>query len=155
MALSFPLRGPWAEPEIDAYLDTIRVPLRLSAIGASGFPIVVSLWFIWEGGRFLCATGAGTALAQALGGNDRCGFEVAADAPPYRGLRGQALATLVEDGKRAHLRRLLCRYLGDDQGSLARWLLTRPGEELTIALQPQRMMSWDYSDRMATNDSDS
>lgn len=152
MAPTYQRRGPWGRADVDAFLCDARIPLRLAAVASSGFPIVASLWFVWEDDTFLCATGASTPLAKALRGNDRCGFEIAVNDPPYRGVRGQAIASLVEDGDRAHLRLLLQRYLGDDSGDLARWLLTRPGTELTVVLRPQRLMSWDYSARMGAAD---
>ena len=78
----------------------------------------------------------------------RCGFEVAGDVPPYRGVRGYGRARLVPERGEAVLRALVLRYLGSDEGSLARWLLSRAAREVAVRIEPQRFLSWDYSERM-------
>ena len=44
---------------------------------------------------------------------------------------------------------LLGQYLGDCNSSLARWLLSRSDEELLVTIEPSRLFSWDYRERMA------
>ena len=61
---------------------------------------------------------------------------------------GMALAELSRDEDRAVLARLITRYVEDEDGRLARWLMSRKGDETAIRIAPVRMTSWDYSHRM-------
>jgi nitroimidazol reductase NimA-like FMN-containing flavoprotein (pyridoxamine 5'-phosphate oxidase superfamily) len=141
--------GPWSGKDIDTYLSLQQIPLRLSVVGDLGFPIVVSLWFLWKDQALFCATSLNARLARALAKNPRCGFEVAADTPPYRGVRGQGTASLSKDHDLQLLRLLLQRYLGDDETSFSSWLLSSNREEVAIRIDPDRLMTWDYSSRMS------
>ena len=55
----------------------------------------------------------------------------------------------VDSGGAAMLERLLQRYLGGIDSTLAQWLLSRSEGELLITLTPRRLFSWDYRQRMA------
>jgi hypothetical protein len=147
---SLRVRGPWQLAEIERFLGETRVPLRLASNGARGHPLITSLWFTWQGGRLWCATQARSRIAALLAHDPRCAFEVAPDAPPYRGVRGSAIATLWPERGACVLGGLIDRYLGDRTTSLARWLLARSESELAIALSPRTLTSWDYSARMGT-----
>ncbi len=81
-------------PGIAAYLEAVRIPLRLSCLTTSGWPIVLSLWYLHEAGRLYCATLATARVVEYLRREPRCGFEVGADQPPYCGVRGQARAEI-------------------------------------------------------------
>ena len=143
------ISGPWSPETVDHFLTSSRLPVRLSVIAGSGYPIVASHWFIWSNNTLFCGTPATSKIAQALGHNPRCGFEVAADAPPYQGVRGQGDVTLADDAGLKNLHSLVMKYLGHDNSSLAKWLLNREDAEQIIIIKPIRMMSWDYSDRMS------
>jgi hypothetical protein len=110
---------------------------------------VVSLWYVWEGGSVWCATRGTSRVARVLWDDPRCGFEVVADAPPYRGVRGQGVAALLPERGEAVLRQLLRRYLGSEETTLARRLLERPGGEVAIRIDPHRLSSFDFTERMA------
>ena len=142
-------KGPWSSSEVERFLAETRVPLRLAVHGASGHPVVVSLWFVRAEQRLWCATQRRSRLASLLVRDPRCAFEVAPDAPPYRGVRGQALASLRDDRGEEMLGILIDRYLGDRSSRLARWLLDRAAGETAIALEPRTLVSWDYRERMS------
>lgn len=141
--------GPWSRAEIERYLLDTRIPARLSVLTADGAPIVVSHWFIFEDGRLHCAARDSAAVVACLRRDPRCGFEIAADQPPYRGLRGRGRAGLAVDRDRALLARLHDRYLGPTETGFRRWLLGAEEPEIAIAIESDTMMSWDYGRRMA------
>lgn len=122
--------------------------MRLAANTTSGFPVVLSLWFLPEDDELLAAVHRDARIAKRLHKDPRCAFEIAPNEPPYRGVRGQALASLEAEGAFAVLERLLDRYLGSGDSSLGRFLLARAEEELIVRLRPSRIASWDYSRRM-------
>lgn len=141
-------RGPWSRAQVDAFLSRTRVPLRLAVNGASGHPVLASLWFAALEGRIWCATHRSARIVSLLARDPRCAFEVAPDTIPYTGVRGRATAALIEDRGEEILRVLIERFLGDATSPLARWLLGRAGNEVAIALTPRRVVSWDFTERM-------
>ncbi|MCB1698932.1 MAG: hypothetical protein KDI34_22135, partial [Halioglobus sp.] len=88
-------------------------------------------------------------LVQLLRKEPRVGFEVAPDAPPYHGVRGQGTAEMQPLGNDTALQQLLERYVGDTETRLSRWLLSRSAEEVIITVMPHRLFSWDYRERMS------
>ena len=125
-----------------------RIPMRLAANTASGFPIVLSLWFLAEGDEILAAVHRDARIAHRLRLDPRCAFEIAPNEPPYFGVRGQATASLESPGAREVLERLLHRYVGTTDSKLGRFLLERADEELVVRLKPEWIGTWDYSERM-------
>jgi hypothetical protein len=142
------LTGPWTESRVQEFLAEARIPVRLAANTDSGFPIVLSLWFLAEDEEILAVVHRDARIAKRLKSDARCAFEIAPDQPPYRGVRGQATASLDADGAAALLERLLDRYLGSTDSSLGRFLLARAEDELIVRLRPIWIASWDYSERM-------
>jgi hypothetical protein len=149
-AHSSPLRrtGPWTELQIREFLGEACIPMRLAANTDSGFPVILSLWFLPEDDELLAAVHQDARIAKRLKADSRCAFEIAPNEPPYRGVRGQAVASLEREGGGALLERLLNRYLGSSDSRLGRFLLARADEELVVRLRPSRIASWDYSRRM-------
>jgi hypothetical protein len=140
--------GPWSPDEITTFLDTQRIPLRLACRTTSGWPLVASHWFLWRDGALWCATQADAKIVRYLAAEPRCGFEVAPDGMPYRGVRGQGRAAIEPAQGVAVLRDLVQRYLGDESSDFARWLLARSATEVAIRIEPIRMRSWDFGRRM-------
>lgn len=134
--------------EAITYLETVRIPLRLSCLTASGWPMVLSLWYVWDGERLCCATQQSARVVQHLQHDPRCAFEIAADTPPYCGVRGQGRAALDAARGADVLRRLLLRYVGDLEAPLSRRLLAQSATEVALIIEPLRVFTWDYSARM-------
>ena len=42
------LTGPWTESRVQEFLAEARIPMRLAANTDSGFPVILSLWFLPE-----------------------------------------------------------------------------------------------------------
>lgn len=136
------------EDSIRDYLQAIVIPLRLSCVDGDGWPVVLSLWFLYEDGSFYCATPERAKVVSYLRRESRCAFEIAADQPPYCGVRGPALATIETEAGLQVLERLLVRYLGGTDNPLAEKLLSRDEPEVAIRLVPQSFHSWNFSQRM-------
>lgn len=131
------------------YLETVRIPLRLACVTQSGWPMAVSLWFQYHSdGTILCATQNSARVVQYLQHEPRCAFEIAADQPPYCGLRGQAIARIDDQIGGQVLEQLLHRYLGGTESDLAKNLLEKQDSEVAIILEPVQIFTWDFSNRM-------
>lgn len=142
------LRGCWSAGEVVAHLDASLIPLRLAVHDSTGAPWVMSLWFLHEAGAIWCATNASSKLASYLERQSVCGFEVAGDQPPYRGVRGKGSIALVPERGGEILGRLLDRYGIDRASKLARSLLAKADQEVAIRITPERISSWDFTARM-------
>jgi nitroimidazol reductase NimA-like FMN-containing flavoprotein (pyridoxamine 5'-phosphate oxidase superfamily) len=142
------ITGPWKRREIDTYLSTTKVPLRLACVGKDEYPRVVSVWFMYSEGGFLCASHRDSQLVNLLRNSPRVGFEIAPNEPPYYGVRGQGMAEISGDGGAETLRQLIDHYLGTSNAELAQWLMSRGEDEVLIKISAQRFFSWDYRKRM-------
>ena len=134
--------------EMKNYLETVRIPLRLACTTESGWPMAISLWFMHQNGNLFCATQKSARVVSYLQNDPRCAFEIAADLPPYCGVRGQAIASIDEKKGVEILEQLLVRYLGSVGNTLGRNLLAKSDDEVAIVLKPVNVYSWDFSNRM-------
>jgi hypothetical protein len=139
--------------EIEAYADYLentRIPIRISCTTESGWPVVLSLWFMYRDGLLYCATGQNARVVSYLENQPRCGYEIAADLPPYCGIRGQAKARVDPEIGLEILEDLLDRYLGGHNNPLAEKLLEGAEDEVALVLTPVNCFQWDFSQRMAS-----
>ena len=144
-------KGPWSTDQIQHFLREIRIPIRIACNGASGHPVMASLWFVPQGGTLWCATQQGASVVSLLTRDPRCAFEVSVETLPYRGVRGTGIAT-VHDGRGEEILRILIeRYLGGTDSKFANSLLARVEQETAICIEPQTLVSWDYRERMGAS----
>jgi nitroimidazol reductase NimA-like FMN-containing flavoprotein (pyridoxamine 5'-phosphate oxidase superfamily) len=134
--------------EIAKYLSEIKIPIRLACITDAGWPLVTSLWFVFMNNKLYCATQRTAKVIEFLSQNPRCGFEVASDQPPYRGVRGKGRVKLSEEMGPKVLRTLMERYHIRKDSTLGKFLLSNLNNEIAIEIEPISIFRWDYSDRM-------
>ena len=103
--------------DVEQFLEDIRIPIRLACKTKTGWPMVVSLWFLHQDGQLYCATQKAAKLVDYLQRDGRCAFEIAEDRPPYCGIRGQARAKIDDSLGVKILEKLL--ILGDDERQFA------------------------------------
>ena len=134
--------------EVSGYLRKAQIPIRLACHTESGWPMVLSLWYLYEDGMLYCATQQSARVVTYLENDERCAFEVASEQPPYCGVRGQGRARFDHERGGEILERLLKRYLGATDGDLARTLLAKRENEVAIVIEPVKVFTWDFSQRM-------
>lgn len=139
--------GPWDRSQIESFLDDTVIPIRVASSGRTA-PLVQSLWFLHDEDAIWCASQTESVLTRRLRAEPRCGFEIAGDLPPYRGVRGTGRAEVLPERAAAVLPRLISRYLGDQSGPLASWLLSRIDSEVAIRIGDLRVTSYDFTARM-------
>ncbi len=142
------LKGPWNREQVDSFLNNSQFPLRLACVAEDGFPRVVSVWYGYDGQFLRCVSHRSSQLVSLLQRCERIGFELAPNEPPYHGVRGQGIARLGSDADGEVLGEMLQRYLGGTESKLGKWLLSRSEEEVLITIEPLRLFSWDYRERM-------
>ena len=141
--------GPWGETQITSFLAASVIPVRLATSGRAA-PLVQSLWFIFDDGALWCCTRKDALLTRRIQRSPACGFEVAGDLPPYRGVRGTGIAEIqpAETARRV-LPRLIERYLGSTGTPLGEWLLSRVDDEIALRIESLRVTSYDFTPRMS------
>ena len=131
------------------FLEKTRIPIRIACRNKSGWPVVLSLWYLHEDGFLYCATQKSAKVIQYLENDPRCAFEIAEDSPPYCGVRGQAKARVDALLGSIILNKLLVRYLGGYDNDLARRLLKKSETEVAIVINPINIYTWNFSNRMS------
>lgn len=142
--------GEWDRAGVTAFLTDATVPVRLACRTPAGGLWMLSLWYRFDvdAERLVCATAAGADVVEYLRADGGVAFEVSTNDPPYRGVRGNGRATVAPDDDKAALRSLLDRYLGGTDSSLAARLLDPDRDEVVIRIDPERVYSWDFTERM-------
>ena len=139
----------WDQSRIFSFLSENTIPVRLAVI-QDKHPLICSVWFSVEAETLVirCVSHGKSQLIKSLMADPNVGFEIALNAPPYKGVRGKGNATLTKENVSDTLLEVSVRFLGDTTSNLARWLLGRADEEYVIEITPSWITSWDYSERM-------
>ena len=136
-------------------LTNSKIPIRLACMSISDWPIVVSLWYTYLNEKVYCATQNTAKVVKYLRKNPKCGFEIAGDSFPYRGVRGYGKASIVENKGEEILRMLIQKYLIGKETTISslklyKLLLSKEHlqNEVAIEIIPAAMFKWDYKKRM-------
>jgi hypothetical protein len=133
---------------VNDFLTRACVPIRLACLTIGDWPITISLWYAYMEEKFFCATQKNAAILKYLYNNSKCGFEVAGDLPPYRGVRGWGYAKLNEARGSEILHILIKKYLKDEKSQFVDFLLRRAENEIAIEIKPLSVFHYDYFNRM-------
>lgn len=134
--------------EIDKFIPNSKIPIRVAFMKSVGVPTVISLWYVCNGGKIYCATQKTAKIVSYLQKNPRCGFEIAADKPPYKGIRGQGTVRILNETGANVLDILIDKYLGEKESDLSKFLKSNSKTEAAIEITPQKIFYYDYSERM-------
>jgi nitroimidazol reductase NimA-like FMN-containing flavoprotein (pyridoxamine 5'-phosphate oxidase superfamily) len=136
-------------------LTNSKIPIRLACMSISDWPIVVSLWYTYLNEKVYCATQNTAKVVKYLSKNPKCGFEIAGDSFPYRGVRGYGKASIVENKGEEILRMLIQKYLTGKETTISslklyKLLLSKEHlqNEVAIEIIPAAMFKWNYKKRM-------
>ncbi len=55
------------------------IPVRLSCLSSSNWPMVISLWYVYKNEKLYCATQNTSKIIGYLKHSPKCGFEIAGD----------------------------------------------------------------------------
>lgn len=128
--------------DIESLLREHHSPVRLASLSPNGYPLISTLWFLYEDQSFWCITQASTLMRRNLAANPRCAFEIALTGARYKLLRGQGDATLdLADGARV-TERMIARYIRDPAGEVAQKLRAQIPTEYAIRIRPRWVRGW-------------
>ncbi len=122
---------------IAALLSSHQSPVRLSSLSPNGYPLISTLWFLFEEGCFWCITNQSTLMRRNLAANPRCAFEITLHDARYKLLRGQGDAELHLDQGRRVTEAMISRYLPDPRGAMAEALRARIPTEYAVRIIPR------------------
>ena len=129
-------------------LHDSKIPIRLACIKPNGMPSILSLWYVQIDDKIYCATQDSAKIVSYLQKNPVCGFEVAGDKPPYKGIRGEGTAKIFNQEGKEILEILIQKYLGEKESILSNFLKNNSNTEVAIEISPQKIFNYDYSKRM-------
>ena len=115
-----------------------RIPIRISFMKSSGYSSVVSLWYTHANGKIYCAVQKTAKVISYIQKNPKCGFEIAGDMPPYKGLRGEGRVKILYDEGNKILETLIEKYLGAKESTLSRFLRDNSKNEVAIEIIPKK-----------------
>ena len=134
--------------ELDSMVYDKKIPIRIAFIKPDGTPNVISLWYEIENEKIYCATQKTAKIVSYLKNNPKCGFEIAADKPPYKGVRGDGNVKIIEEKGIEILETLMKKYLGEKESTLSKFLRDNSKSEVAIEITPNKLFNYDYSKRM-------
>jgi Pyridoxamine 5'-phosphate oxidase len=118
-------------------------PAVLAVYRADGTIVISPVWFRTSGESIEVVIAEGDAKLECLRHDPRCVFLAFENAPPFRGLRVEADATLVSDGVREARLGIASRYLGAEDGRRYAEQRTKPGTVVRLPLGAAR--TWDLT----------
>lgn len=133
---------------IEQIIHDSKIPIRLACIKPNGMPSIVSLWYVQIDDKIYCATQHSAKIVSYLKKNPACGFEVAVEKPPYKGIRGEGIAKIFDEKGKEILEILIQKYLGEKESTLSNFLENNSKTEVAIEISPQKIFNYDYSKRM-------
>jgi len=134
--------------KINRFIPDAKIPIRVAFIKSNGVPAVVSLWYVCKDGKIYCAAQKTAKIVSYIQKNPVCGFEIAADKPPYKGIRGEGTAEILNESGEYVLEILINKYLGEKESTLSKLLRKNSKTEIAIEINPQKIFNYDYSKRM-------
>jgi nitroimidazol reductase NimA-like FMN-containing flavoprotein (pyridoxamine 5'-phosphate oxidase superfamily) len=134
--------------KLESIINDTKIPIRLACITSTGSPIVMSLWYTIIGEKIYCATQKKAKIITHIQNNPICGFEIATDSPPYRGVRGHGKVKVIEHMGKNILEILIDKYLGKKISTLSEFLRNNSENEVAIEITPEKLFTYDYSKRM-------
>lgn len=137
-----------SQATIDSFLDRDFHAI-LATISQAGRPQLTPIWFLYEEGRIYVSAQASTVKARNLRRNPAISICVDGGRgdPRYVVLSGDA--TLVEPGapgQEEMRRRIIRKYSSSDAAAEAYYESIRESEAVTIVLEPDRIVSQDFSE---------
>ncbi|CAH0991221.1 hypothetical protein SIN8267_01323 [Sinobacterium norvegicum] len=141
-------KSDWDLAAIEQFLRVQNTPMRIAVMDSDGFPMICSVWHQYRQGNIYAVAHKNSKLIRKLQQTPQCAFEVALNKPPYKGVRGQAVATIGEQDAASQLDDLLNRFIGDGYDQLRTFLSSRGEDERVITLTLGKITAWDFSGRM-------
>ena len=135
------------QSEIDVFLASSRIPLRLGTVDPKGDPMIHTVWFHYSSGKLYLMSIKENRKVRNITGKKTVYFSVDTDALPPKGVRGKGTAFIVTDvGKSVPLtEKIVAKYLGDLNMPMAKRMVdgVRKGSSVLVEITPLYFSAWD------------
>ena len=133
---------------IDEFISNSKIPIRIAFMKSPNVPAVISLWYVCNDDKIYCATQKSAKIVLYFKKNSTCGFEIASDKPPYKGIRGEGIIKILDETGAYVLDLLIEKYLGEKESKLSKFLRNNSKTEVALEITPKKIFHYDYSKRM-------
>jgi len=83
--------------QTNSFVPDLKIPIRVGLVKSNGAPAVISLWYVCKYGKIYCAVQKTAKIVSYLKKNPVCGFEIAADKLPYKGIRAEGNDNILNE----------------------------------------------------------
>ncbi len=145
---------PVTEHEVNTFLEA-KLNMQLATLDEEGYPVIQPTWFLHDkqSGKLYTGTQKLTRKVQNIRRNpDKIYFSIDDEKYPYKGVKGRAVATVLEDMHKnlPIIEKINMKYLGTLDHPLAKMLIdnTKNGVEVVIEVTPKFISAWDFGKAM-------
>ena len=138
--------------EVERFLES-KLNLQIATIDEKDEPNIQPVWFYYDkdAGKLLITTSKLARKTQNLRRKPTLYFSIDDENPPYKGVKGKGIATIVEDPNRIvpQADRISMKYLGTLDHPAAKEMAERSknGEGVLVEISPKFFSTWDFGKR--------
>ena len=138
--------------EVERFLES-KLNLQIATIDEKGEPNIQPVWFYYDKGqgKLLITTSKLARKTQNLRRKPTLYFSIDDENPPYKGVKGKGIATIVEDPNRIvpQADKISMKYLGTLDHPAAKEMADRSkkGEGVLVEISPKFFSTWDFGKR--------
>ena len=135
--------------EAERFLES-KLNLQIATIDEKGEPNIQPVWFYYDNdeGKLLIITSKLGKKTQNLSNRPTIYFSVDDENPPYKGVKGKGIATIVEDPNLIvpQAEKISMKYLGTLDHPAAKEMADRSknGEGVLVEISPKFFSTWDF-----------
>jgi PPOX class probable F420-dependent enzyme len=135
--------------EVERFLES-KLNLQIATIDKQGDPNIQPVWFYYDKdeGKLLITTSKLAKKTQNLRNRPTIYFSIDDEKPPYKGVKGKGIATIIEDPNRIVPKadRISMKYLGTLDHPVAKMITdhSKKGEVVLVEISPKFFSTWDY-----------
>jgi nitroimidazol reductase NimA-like FMN-containing flavoprotein (pyridoxamine 5'-phosphate oxidase superfamily) len=137
------------QSEIDVFLASSKIPLRLGTVDSKGDPMIHPVWFYYSNGKLYLMSIKENRKVRNIRGKNTVYFSVDTDAEPHRGVKGKGTAVIVSEAGRSVpiTEKIISKYLGDLSTPMAQRMVNgvRKGSTVLVEITPLYFSAWDYT----------
>src|SRR5918995_2501317 len=136
--------------EAERFLES-KLNLQIATIDEKGEPNIQPVWFYYDKdqGKLLITTSKLAKKTQNLRRKSTIYFSIDDENPPYKGVKGKGIATIVEEDPNRivpQADRISMKYLGTVDHPVAKMIRdgAMKGEVVLVEISPKFLSTWDY-----------
>ena len=138
-----------SESQANEFLANSKLNLLLGTIDKNGEPNIHPVWYLYKKGKLYIETAKNAKKAQNVQNNSTVYFCIDDEKIPYRGVRGKASASIIDDISKMLpiAEKIMIKYTGSLENKVAKFLLdgVKNGSSVLLELEPKYLATWDHS----------